>query len=252
MRVCASAVAILAVAVPCVGLAAPPVDERADDLLRAMGRTLAAAKRMSFQVAAIESLVDEETGKVVHLTSARSIALARPDRLRVEETSSFTRHAAWFSAGRLTVLDAAVNQYAVADVPATIDAMLDHLFEQYELVMPIADLLFSDPYATLSAGVGTGEHLGDATVGGRRCHHLAFTQEHLDWQVWIETKGEQALPVKIVITYKNEPGDPQFTARLSGWDLAPALPAGHFDPVLPRDAERVSLEELTGAPATGG
>ena len=113
--------------------------------------------------------------------------------------------------------------------------------------MPIADLLFSDPYAGLAPGIETGEHLGDATVSGRPCQHLAFTQEHLDWQIWIAEKAGKAVPLRIVITYKNEPGDPQFMATFFGWDLATAHPDRHFEPAVPADVELVSLEMLTGA-----
>ena len=53
---------------------------------------------------------------------------------------------------------------------------------------------------------------------GKRCHHLAFAQEHVDWQVWIED-GAQPLVRKFVITYKDEPGAPQYTAIFFDWKL---------------------------------
>jgi len=31
------------------------------------------------------------------------------------------------------------------------------------------------------------------------------------------------VPRKLVITYKSEPGSPQYRARLSGWDFQPRL-----------------------------
>ena len=53
---------------------------------------------------------------------------------------------------------------------------------------------------------------------GVNCHHLAFTQENVDWQVWIQD-GPQPFIRKFVITHKNEPGAPEFTALITHWDL---------------------------------
>ncbi|MHC5008943.1 MAG: DUF2092 domain-containing protein [Planctomycetota bacterium] len=222
------------------------VETRADDLLRAMSDTLAGARRISFRVSSIEGVVDDRTHKTLHVTAQRSISLARPDRLYVEDHDDFSQNRLWYDAGRLTVLRASDRRYAVAEVPETIDAMLDYLFEEHGLVMPVADLLLSDPYEILSAGIETGVYVGEATVSGQTCHHLAFRQAHLDWQLWVDARGTWAVPRRFVITYKNEPGDPQFSATFDDWDLAAEFPAGHFAARLPDDLDRVSLETLTG------
>ena len=84
--------------------------------------------------------------------------------------------------------------------------------------LPLIDLAMSDPYANATAKVEQGKYFGIATVLGVPCHHLAFTQENVDWQVWIED-GPQPLIRKFVITYKNEPGAPEFTALITHWNL---------------------------------
>ncbi len=52
------------------------------------------------------------------------------------------------------------------------------------------------------------------------------------------------MPNKIVITYVNEPGQPQFTAVLSGWDFAPRLPDLVFDFAPPIDADEIEFLPL--------
>ena len=53
------------------------------------------------------------------------------------------------------------------------------------------------------------------------CDHLAVrTAGGVDFQVWI-AQGSEPLPRRIVITYKDEHGQPQFWADLSNWNLAP-------------------------------
>jgi hypothetical protein len=168
----------------------------------------------------------------------------RPDRLRVEEGDGFSQPEMWYKAGRLTVFDSLADQYAAIDGPETIDAMLDYLAAEHGLVMPVADLLFSDPFTVLSAGIQLGVHLGEVTLAGRTCHHLAFRQEALDWQIWIDAEEGRALPRKFVISYKHELGHPQYSVTFMDWDLAPEIAEGHFDASPPPNAGFVSLQEL--------
>ncbi|MHC4082356.1 MAG: DUF2092 domain-containing protein [Planctomycetota bacterium] len=195
----------------------------------------------------VEGVVDDETGKTVHVMTERSVSLARPDRLYVEDHDDFSRNRFWFDSGRLTALRGSAERYAVVEVPDTVDRMLDYLFEEHGLVMPVADFLVGEPYEVLSGGIETGVYLGVTTVSGDACHHLAFRQEHLDWQLWVEARDTRVVPRKFVITYTNEPGDPQFTAVFEDWDLAAEFPDGNFEVILPDGVERVSLETLTGA-----
>ena len=48
-------------------------------------------------------------------------------------------------------------------------------------------------------------------MNGRSCRTLAFVEKDIDWQIWIEN-GPQLTPCKLVITYKTQPAQPQFTA----------------------------------------
>jgi hypothetical protein len=57
-------------------------------------------------------------------------------------------------------------------------------------------------------------------------------------QLWI-AQGKQPLPLRIVLTYKNAPGQPQFWADLSGWDLSPEVAADHFSFTPPAGAEQL-------------
>ena len=56
--------------------------------------------------------------------------------------------------------------------------------------------------------------LGSGVINGVECDYLAFRTEDVDWQIWVED-GERALPRKVVITFKDQPGYPQFVAVLN-------------------------------------
>ena len=46
-------------------------------------------------------------------------------------------------------------------------------------------------------------------------------------QIWIEV-GPRPVPRRLVITYKDEPGSPQYIAELSGWNFQPRLSDHYF------------------------
>ena len=76
----------------------------------------------------------------------------------------------------MTVLDKAHNVYGHIEVPETIDAALDAILQDYGIVQPLADLLYSDVYAVLSEGITYGRYLGIHRAAGVPCHHLVFAQ----------------------------------------------------------------------------
>ena len=80
-------------------------------------------------------------------------------------------------------------------------------------------------------------------LGDRETEHLLFTQENVNWEIWIDAEGPP-LPRKVVITRKNEPGSPQFVAVLGRWDLAAVPAADTFEFRPPPGAKQVTMRRL--------
>ena len=138
--------------------------------------------------------------------------------------------------------------YRTSPVPATIDAALDHAAENLDLVAPLADLVYSDPFKILIANVQRGEYLGIQQVRSRSAHHLRFTQEKIDWQIWVADDWEP-VPLKVVISYKAAPGHPQFIAWLSDWNFSPYLPDSLFEFSAPAGAVDAAVPQTpSGGP----
>ena len=93
------------------------------------------------------------------------------------------------------------------------------------------------------------------TIEGSACDHLAFLGEHLDFQLFVR-RGDEPIPMRLVIDYHGEPGSPQFRARMHDWDLAAELPEDLFRFMPPAGAQRVPIPELMdlllGSVATEG
>ena len=120
---------------------------------------------------------------------------------------------------------------------------MDLACERFGITMPLEDFIRSDPHKDLLQKVTSGADLGTVNVTGVPCEHLAFTQTNIDWQVWIEN-GPRAVPRKFVITYKDEPESPQFTAIFSDWDFTTNLPDFVFQFEPPPGASEIKVKEM--------
>jgi len=207
-----------------------------------MSSTLGNARSFSFRSVAV---MDEQIGpeQTAQLARDARIVVRRPDRIFAEGKAGDDVLDLWYQGGSLTVLDKAANTTATVPTPGRIDSMLDEVAKKYGLTIPLADFLFSDPYKTLTADVQTARYVQQCDVEGVKCDHLLFTQEMIDWQIWIDT-APAAVPRKFAIDYKSLPGRPQFTAMLSDWNLEAPADDGQFKPEIPSGAKKIELVQL--------
>ncbi len=215
------------------------IEAQADRILREMSEYLKTAREFTFHAdVSYDSVLT--SGEKIQYGGTADVSVRRPDRLHVEYRGDERQSQIIFDGRTFTVYDAAVNVYAVTEVPAEIGAATDRMVEQYGFSVPIADLTYADPYSTLTESVQAGSLVGRHSVDGTPCHHLAFSQEAIDWQIWIED-GPRPVPRKLLITYKEEPGSPQYTARLSGWDFQPRISDHYFQFHPPAGADEIEF-----------
>src|SRR5205823_5171470 len=125
----------------------------------------------------------------------------------------------------------------------SLDKAMDIASEKFGIAMPLEDFVGSDPHKDLTEKATSGIDIGPVTVMGVPCEHLAFVQDKIDWQVWIEN-GARPVPRKFVITYKDEPDSPQFTAIFSKWDFTTQLPDFVFKFEPPAGALKIQVKDL--------
>jgi hypothetical protein len=227
---------------------AAAVDPRALATLKKMGACLAAARQFSFTA---EDMLDRvlPDGQRIQYSVSRRFQVRRPDALLADSQGDLVNVLFVYDGKTVAVHDRSGNVYATLPAPETIDKTIDLLATRYSLTMPLSDLFFSDPCVALLPFVRSGMYVGKHPVRGVPCHHLAFRQENVDWQIWIQD-GETPLPRKVVITYKELPGDPQFIAFLDNWNLA--APDARFEFTPPAGAQKTELTPgrgVAGAPA---
>ena len=224
---------------------APAVVEQADRLLKEMSAYIGSAQEFTFH-ADISFDHVLPSGQKLQFSAAEEIALQRPGRLYVEWNGDLGARQFWYDGKSVTLYDPATPFYASAAAPSEIDGMLEQLVPKLDFAPPLADFLYRDPYKSVRGNIQYGFDLGQNDVNGRSCRTLAFVEKNIDWQIWIEN-GPQLTPCKLVITYKNQPSQPQFTAVFKDWDFAPRIADPVFVPELPPGTQKIPFATVTAA-----
>ena len=216
------------------------VDPEADKILKSMSSYLAETKAFSVN-ADIDVEVVTRDGQKLQFSSLATVVLQRPDKFQIQRQGMIADAEFIFDGKTLTLHGKRNNVYAQIPVSGSIDDAIRAYELETGIPAPGADLLFADPYAILSSGVENGIYLGTAYVNGIECHHLAFREDEVDWQLWVQT-GDKPLPMKYVITSKWYTAAPQYEIRFRGWDTNPQIDDGQFTFSAPEGATR--LENL--------
>ena len=64
--------------------------------------------------------------------------------------------------------------------------------------------------------------------------------DQFDWQLWVTASGSP-LPRKLVVTFKSEPGSPQYTAIFKDWDFVLETPDSLFEFQPPPGTRKIDL-----------
>lgn len=224
----------LSVALPLHGPAPAQQAPVVDDLVRSMTDTLAGATSIAFHV---EKMFDDVlvTGEKIQYAGALDVAMRRPDRFHVSYGDDLSAKEAWYDGTQLLLLDLRAGVYGKLPAEGTIDATLDAVAEKYDLRMPLAGLMSSDAYEVFTERAVEKRYVGLHDVDGVAAHHIFFSGETVDWQLWIDA-GDVPLPLKLVVTYAEEPREPQSIFLFTEWDLAADLPDDTFTPQIPEGA----------------
>jgi hypothetical protein len=216
---------------------------RADDsatLLKAMVDYTAAQKSISASFDSDIEVITSELQKI-QFSSSGQLRMARPDKLRIQRTGGYADVEMVYDGKTFSLYGNNAKAYVQADLPGTVDDLIDAIQMRTGGAMPGTDLLLSHAFEQLTSDVEMSEHIGQGVVDGVECEHLAFRGHDTDWQIWIQT-GAQPIPRKYVITSKTLAGAPQYTLRIKDWKTDPIADADAFAFKPPAGATKVDLD----------
>ena len=224
---------------PAAETATPTASQaRARTVLQDMARFLAAQKSYGVKMRAHYDVVQPD-GQKVEFGDQRTMTVRRPDRLRVDiRASDGDTGAVYYDGATLSVYDAGAAVYAQTPTDATLDGAVAHYIRDLRMRLPLAVLLVSSIDQELERRVTALDYVELSTLCAQPCHHVAGRTDTTDVQVWI-ADGAQPVPLRVVITYREEPGQPQYRAELSDWNFAPKADDAMFAFTPPAGAQKI-------------
>ena len=196
------------------------IEPEADKLLKQMSDNLISANEFTVQVESSSDFTND-TGEILKLHRSLAINLKRPDKIMVNTQGDNGFKQLFYNGTEAVLYHLNYGMYSIVKAPGTVDETLDMLAEDYDFQIPASDIAYSDPYSYLMEEVKGAKYYGESSINGVTCHHLYFTQDEIDWQIWIDS--DKNIPRKFLINFKDEEGSPQFTAYFYDWNFSPSL-----------------------------
>lgn len=191
-------------------------------------------------------------GRRVQRSRGMLVELKRPDRFWAEIQFDKGLRRMQFDGTTLAISDVDAKVYGKIETPGTVENMLMYASDKFDVAMPLMDLVSDDPCAALKTSAERAWYLGRRYYDGGYYHHIFISATDVDLQVWV-SDGKEPLFRKLVLTYKNEPGEPQYGVALSGWNFAPQSDDAKFKFTPPKDAREIQFvtDAATDADAAG-
>lgn len=237
-----------------IGTATPGVNETlaAEDLIDPEAMTILG--QMSAYLAGASSFTVKGTvlydhvrtsGIKIKSVAVREILVRRPGELHVRtQFDDGASRKIWYDGKELVILNVQSNEYAKLSFAGNLDQLLDHVIENTEVQLPLADFLYSDINKTFAESIISAEYVGKRLVDGVLCHQLSLESTGADWQIWIEA-DDTPVPCRFAIVYVHERGEPQFLANFANWRIDPQFEDADFAIKLSQDAKEISVNQLT-------
>jgi len=220
---------------------APESSASAEDATALLNKTADFLSRAGQFSVTIRSGYDavQKSGQKIEFGDIRKVTLLRPDRFRADiERSDGEKGLVIFDGKDIIIFNEKDKVYAKASRPGDLDGAVTYLLKDLGMRLPLAMMYLSRLPSEMENRVRSVETVEQTAIMDVPCVHLAARTDDVDFQIWVPSKGDP-LPRRIVLTYKNEKGQPQFWANLSDWNLSPNPSDSLFIFAAPEDARQI-------------
>lgn len=208
------------------------------DLLFEMARFLAGLDRFGFQLRTGYDVVQDDGRKIEFLENWQ-ITVSRPNRLRLDATRADGQaNTVVFDGDSVWVFDEAQGVYAHVDQPGSVDDAVLYFVRELAMRLPLAEMLTTRFPDELARNVVFADFVEESVLLEMPTYHVVGSLPDVDFQAWI-AEGDQPWPLRIVLTYRNETGQPQFRADFSNWSARPPVAKSRFRFSPPEAAEQI-------------
>jgi len=217
---------------------ASPIDQDVVSELNSMFDFLAKAKKLSVTVDSTYDVL-QDSGQLIEFGATSTWNIVRPKFVNVNIMNrDGTDRVFYFNGKEIALYDKGENVYATVSKSGTLDDAFGYYMDKLEMPLPLAELFSEHHPFDLSKDIISAAYIGGAIINGINTDNLAFQTEDIDIQIWIST-GDKPLPQRIVITYRDAPGPPQYRAQFKDWNLSPKIDTKIFSFKPPEGSEKI-------------
>ncbi len=220
--------------------ASPRVDSVALYILDRTAATIQSQSSCSFVTTTSYDVWQEGIGYVKNTTEDR-VWMKFPDKMKVNLWGDKGHRTLYYNGNYFSYYSYGNNHYSWIPAKGTIVQAVDTINKTYGVEFPAADFFYPDFVNDLLNTGGNLIYLGISQVQGKPCYHIAGNDvDGTVFQFWL-SQDEFFLPVKMVLTYKETTGQPQYEAIYSDWEINPVLSDAMFEFVPPPGSQLIKM-----------
>jgi hypothetical protein len=216
------------------------VDELAVDALKEMAKALGGMNTIAFDADVTNEIV-LESGQKIQYGGVLSFDVVKPNKMRIMVSTAAQERVFFADGEQFAMVAPRLKVYANFDARMKLGQLFDTLLNNYDIEIPLVDLFLIESHPDLLDRITEGYVVRPDLVNGKECMHYAFRQEMVDWQLWL---GDDNRPCKLVITTRDDPSLPQYTAVLK-WRDTPAAEMPEFTFRPPEDFSRAAIKPIS-------
>jgi hypothetical protein len=185
-------------------------------------------------------IIDNETqddGTMIKERFDVSVKVDRPGKLRVDTKGTAKDRSSYINNGVYTMIDHGFGYYGQLKTPETIDGALDHIFENFGIKAPLAQLIYTDMDKRLK--FIKSKSFGTMMVDGTECNYVAFSNLIKEVHVWIATGNEPLVKAYSIIDNTDE-NEYRINTSLH-WDANAKISDSDFVFKAPKGAAKISV-----------
>lgn len=179
-------------------------------------------------------------GQLVEYGSTFTFIFSRPEKLYMRLNPWDGSEATMFFDGE-TITVASTHDgrhiYDTAPQPGDVNESLDFMVSKTGGPRELNFFLTEQMTSSLNR-LRSGILLGESTINGVLCDHLAVRSDTRDGQVWVE-RGTEPRPWRILITHREEASQPRFWVQFDKWDFSPSISESTFKYTPPEGAVKL-------------
>lgn len=186
--------------------------------------------------------VVQKNGQKIEYGGTRSVIYDRPTRMRIENKArDGVEHVITYDGNNLVFTTPKLNFYSLKPIKGNIADALQFLDDEMGVPMPMTNFFAVNSGPSAFSDITGAEFVDKSIIEGVVCDHLALRTKDVDYQVWI-AENDTSFPYRYVITYKNEPGQPQFWAQFKNWNTSPYISERQFTYQPNKQSRRIAFE----------